>query len=81
MMLKKPCVEVKDEKILFKIIKIAFMQRRKTLLNALSNGNIGGKKQIEEMLLNLQLDLNIRGERLSLENFGKIADYIYENKL
>ena len=81
MMLRKPCIEVKDEKTLFKIIKIAFMQRRKTLLNALSNGNTGNKKDIEEMLLNLQLDLNIRGERLSLENFGKIADYIYDNKL
>ena len=80
-LLKKPYVKVKDEKCLFRIIKIAFMQRRKTLLNALSNGNVASKKDIEKMLLDLCLDINIRGEKLSLEDFGRIADYIYDNKL
>ena len=74
--LEKPCVNVKNEELLFKIIKLAFMQKRKTLLNALTNGNLASKKEIQEMLIKLELDLNIRGEKLSLEDFAKIADYI-----
>ena len=74
--LKLPSVKVKDEELLFRIIKLAFMQKRKTLLNALSNGNLASKQDIEKMLQNLGFDLKIRGEQLSLENFAKIADYI-----
>lgn len=76
--LNKPSVEVKNEEILFKIIKISFMQKRKTLLNALSNGNLGSKGEIEKMLKELGYDLKIRGEKLSLQDFAKIADYAYE---
>lgn len=78
--LKNPSVKVKDEELLFKIIKLAFMQKRKTLLNGLSNGNLGSKEEIEEMLKKLGFDLKVRGEKLSLEDFAKIADYWLSNK-
>ena len=81
--LKEPAVKVKNEKLLFKIIKMAFMQKRKTLLNALTNGKLlGSKQEIEEMLNSLGLDLKIRGEKLTLEDYKNIADYIEtkENK-
>ena len=76
--LEKPSINVKDEKMLFKVIKLAFMQKRKTLLNGLSNGNLASKEEIEKMLSELGFDLRIRGEKLSLEDFALIADYAYE---
>ncbi len=77
--LNKPSVEVADEELLFKIIKIAFMQKRKTLLNALTNGKLASKEQIERMLTDLKIDLKIRGEKLTLEDFAKISDYVSKN--
>lgn len=76
--LDKPSVNVKDEELLFKIIKMAFMQKRKTLLNGLTNGNLASKDEIEKMLVDLGFDLRIRGEKLSLEDFAKIAHYSLE---
>ena len=73
--LDAPSVKVENEELLFKIIKLAFMQKRKTLLNGLTNGNLGSKEEIEEMLTNLNLDLKVRGEKLSLEDFAKMSDY------
>lgn len=67
-----------DEKFLFKIIKAAFMQRRKTLQNSISNFsdlNIS-KEQIAKALNILNLSLNIRGECLSLENFIKLSNLL-----
>ena len=74
--LEKPSVEVENEELLFKIIKMAFMQKRKTLLNGLTNGNLASKEEIEKMLTSLGFDLRIRGEKLSLEDFAKIAEYV-----
>ncbi len=68
-----PIVEVKDEKMFFKIIKASFAQRRKTLLNALSNGGIvKNKDEAKEVLEKLKLDLNIRGENLTIEQFARV---------
>lgn len=76
--LKKPSVEVKSEELLFKVIKIAFMQKRKTLLNSLANGNLlKSKNDVEEMLNDLGIDLKIRPEKLTLEKFAKVSDYVY----
>ena len=75
-------VEVKDVNLLFKVIKCAFMQRRKTLLNALVNNNIFNSKDGGiEILNNLGLDANIIGEKLSLEDYAKLADEIQKNYL
>lgn len=77
--LKEPSVKVKDEKLLFKVIKLAFMQKRKTLLNGLTNGKLADKSKIEQMLIELGFDLKVRGEKLTLQEFANIADYITEH--
>lgn len=75
--LKEPSVKVKDEELMFKIIKSAFMQKRKTLLNGLTNSNLfGNKEEIEKMLTELNINLKIRGEKLTLEKYAQMADYL-----
>ena len=72
---KKPIVKVENEKEFFNIIKCAFMQRRKTLLNSLKNLNIlENKEQGENILKELGIENNIRAENLSIEEFKKIYD-------
>lgn len=73
---KNPVIEVKDEEKLFRLIKVAFMQRRKTLINAVSNSDLVEKDEIKQILNQLNIDERIRGENLSLEDFAKIADKI-----
>ena len=73
--LKEPRVKVNNEEKLFEVIKTAFTQKRKTLLNALSNSNkYGTKEQIEKTLETLMIDSKIRPEKLSLEEYAKIAE-------
>lgn len=72
---KNKIVNPKDKKVMFKVIKCAFMQRRKTLLNALVNSNVfENKEEGRQILEKLDLDVNIRPEKLSLQNFADIAD-------
>ena len=74
--IKKEKVEnVKDEEKLFKIIKYAFMQRRKTLLNAFQNAGID-KEKTKEILNKLELDEKVRGEALTLKDFINISNLI-----
>lgn len=74
---KEKVVNVKDEKLFFKIIKCAFMQRRKTILNSLTNAGIFKSKEDGEKLLN-ELNINTlsRAENLNLDDFAKISDKI-----
>lgn len=75
--LEKPPVEVENEKLFFKIIKLSFMQRRKTLVNALYNGKLmENKEDIENMLNQLSIDTKIRGEKLTLSDFSKITNFL-----
>lgn len=75
--LKEPRIKVIDEKLFFKIIKSAFLQKRKTFINALLNNNIfENREKAEKMLLDLNIDTKIRGEKLSLEDFSRITEYI-----
>lgn len=77
---KEPVVKVKDEEMFFKVIKASFMQRRKTLLNGLINcGLINNKEEGKNILGKLEIPENIRGEKLSIEQFGKISDEIFTN--
>ena len=72
-----PPIEVKDKEFMFKIIKNAFMQRRKTLLNSLNNSNVIKSKEEGMKILNeLNIDENIRAERLTLQNFADITNKI-----
>ena len=74
---KEKAVEVKNEELMFKIIKYAFMQRRKTLVNALEKSGIfNSKTEILELLKKLGLNDKIRGEALSLEDYCNIANNI-----
>lgn len=73
-----PPVSVIDEELMFKIIRAAFNQRRKTLVNAICSGlgNIT-KEQAENALANCGFDPRIRGEVLEIGGFAKIADEIH----
>lgn len=78
---KVPPIELKDEKLFFNIIKASFMQRRKTLSNGLVNGGvIQNKTKAIELLKNIGLEENVRGEELSLEQFAKLSNEIYLTK-
>ncbi len=73
---KKPPVET-NKKEMFKIIKSAFMQRRKTLLNSLTNSNVfKNKEQGIQILEKLKIDINIRPEKLRLEDFANITNLL-----
>lgn len=74
---KTPAVELENPKIMFMIIKSAFMQRRKTLLNALTNSKVFINKEEGTQILNkLNLDINIRAESLTIQDFANIAKLI-----
>ena len=72
---KEPVVTPKDKEKMFKIITYAFTQKRKTLLNSLTNNKIfENKQQGIEILNSLQINENCRPEELTLEQFKKISD-------
>ena len=54
------------------------MQKIKTLVNSLMLGKLGNREFLEEMLIALDIDLKIRAEKLSLEKFTEITNYIYQ---
>ena len=65
---------------MFRIIKCAFMQRRKTLLNSLVNAKVfADKKQGIDVLKGLGIDTNIRAENLKLEDYANIAKTIFNH--
>ena len=70
-------VKVDNPKVMFMIIKSAFMQRRKTLLNALTNTKVFiNKEEGLNILKKLNLNENVRAEELSLQDFANIAQAI-----
>lgn len=74
--LDTPSVTPKDEKLFFRLIKAAFSQRRKTLVNALSSsGAFGSKEEVQKAVESVGLSPTIRGEALSIENFCELSDY------
>ncbi len=79
---EKPPVEVKSEKLMFQVIRASFNQRRKTLANGLNNfGAFSiGKEALQECIEALGVPGNIRGEALSLEQFARLSDLIYEKQ-
>lgn len=77
---KEPPVTVKDEKLMFNLIRASFNQRRKTLINGISNfsGLSYTKEQVAMALNSIGLSENIRGEALDLEKFAKLSDALLE---
>lgn len=76
--LDKPSVEVKDEGVFFRVVKAAFSQRRKTLLNCLSANFAIPKDEISTLLESIGIAPSRRGETLSLEEFANIADTLLQ---
>lgn len=75
--LSKPAVSVNDEKLMFALIRASFNQRRKTLVNAISNSSelSISKEEITVACETLGYSPTIRGEALLLEDFAKFANY------
>ena len=75
---EEPPVQVKDEKMLFKIIRASFNQRRKTLQNGLNNSSELNftKDQIAAAIAEAGFSPSVRGEALTLEQFAKLTDIL-----
>lgn len=75
---QEPPIQVEDEKLMFRIIRASFNQRRKTLANGMKNSPELDytKEQIEGAIMSTGQKVNVRGEALTLEEFAQIANYL-----
>lgn len=76
--LKKPPVAVNDEKMFFRVVKAAFMQRRKTAANSLSAGLGIPKAEINSLLEQSGISLSARAENFTMQDFADIANLLSE---
>lgn len=80
---EKPVVTVQDEAFFFEVVRASFAQRRKTLMNNLVN-NLQGipkdKDLLEQTLQEAGIDPKRRGETLTIEEFGRLSDALYNQK-
>lgn len=74
---KEPPVNVKDEALFFRITKACFAQRRKTLLNTVSNTLGIDKAKLRAALLNVGLPESVRGETLSMDELARLTEELY----
>ncbi len=78
---KEHPVKLNDESEFFKLIKVSFMQRRKTLINSIVNGGmVSNKEEAKELFDALGLDYNVRGETLTIEQFAEMSNYLVAKK-
>lgn len=79
---KNPDIRVKDESLMFRIIRASFNQRRKTLQNSLSHDpQLGINKEVVARILEeMGLSATIRGEALSLQQFAQFSDLVFTYK-
>lgn len=79
---KNPDIRVKDESLMFRIIRASFNQRRKTLQNSLSHDpQLGISKEVVARILEeMGLSATIRGEALSLPQFAQFSDLVFTYK-
>ena len=70
--------KVKDEELMFKLIRASFNQRRKTLVNGLTNAGLSGigKDEVLKALEEMELSATVRGEALTLEQFARLSDLL-----
>lgn len=79
---KEPIISVRNETLFFDIIKHSFMQRRKTLINALVNSKIIQNKELaKKVLQDMGLNENIRGEVLTIQQFEKLSNIIEDMRI
>lgn len=78
----KPPVDVRDEKLMFRLIRASFNQRRKTLVNGLKNSQEldYSKEEIEKAVESCGLSMNIRGEALTLKEFADLSNAFFTIK-
>lgn len=77
---QKPPVSVNDPKLMFRLIRASFNQRRKTLLNGLNNSQelTFSKEQIQSAIGQLGVPAAVRGEALTLDQFARLSDLLEE---
>ena len=75
--LPSPPVEVKDEQKFFALVKSCFAQRRKTLINTVSNTLGINKDAIRGALTEIGLPETVRGEQLTMENLCDLANILF----
>lgn len=75
---QEPPVKVQDERLMFKLIRASFNQRRKTLQNGIANSNELSfrKEQVADALEKMNLSASVRGESLSLAEFAALSDIL-----
>ena len=78
--LKEKRIQAADEKVFFSCAKAAFAQRRKTLLNSLSSAGGMEKDTVRRILENAGIDPGRRAETLTMEEFGRLADEVVNEK-
>ena len=78
----EPPVKVQDEKLMFRLIRASFNQRRKTLLNGLNNSSEihFSKEVIIQAIEQLGVSPSVRGEALTLEQFANLSNYLSEQQ-
>ncbi len=76
---EKPPVDIVNEDFMFRVIRAAFNQRRKTLSNAIVNASDikATREMVQETLREMNLDENIRGEKFSLDQFAKFSNLLW----
>ena len=74
---EKPAVAVRSEAMLWRTVKAGFALRRKTLVNSLQTGFVLPKQELAQIITACGLPADIRGERLSLEDYARLADALY----
>lgn len=73
---KQPVTSKEEDKSFFRIVKIGFSAKRKTLSNNLANGLQLDKKEIEEKLITLGFSTNVRAQELSVEDWKKLTEIL-----
>lgn len=78
----EPPVQVEDEKLMFRIIRASFNQRRKTLANGLKNSPElqFSKEEIEKAIEGIGKSVSVRGEALTLEEFAALSNFLCESE-
>ena len=71
---REPAVKIENEELFFKFIKASFMQRRKTLVNGITNSGLMSKEEIKTLLKKVNLPENVRGEVLTMQDFAKLTN-------
>lgn len=79
---ENPPVQVQDERLMFRIIRASFNQRRKTLVNGLKNSADldFSREDVEAALQSLGLSANVRGEALTLQEFAALSDALTNSR-